>query len=332
MWSCRWNGRYGPRPGQPSNILAMDYYEWYEPSERAEMLSIYAGEGNTHAVTGPMIDTGGYHGQYPTYPGPLTQDWGNHYLDCMEEWQTNSPRITPVHFIHPDGWSADQMEQLVPFYSQPRAQALLPIIVATGWEPTRYDWKAAYWAKILKRWSEVMPKALWLIHTVTDTDAPTGDGDDHGYDINQSAAMLGMTPNEVCDLLHVARGTTSLPPSNGTAWAFCVPFLHGWLIQNGPYDKTPAQNPQLATNFGAQFMATGEGAQQHSIAWHFAGNAGWPTWSAWGAPRVKLYNGECTAYNSYWKNLPQTTANDWGNLAMSSGADGYLDGGTVAVP
>lgn len=299
MWSVRWAGRFGPRPGDPDNILAMDYYEHYNPDERARMIEIYKSRGYTHAVTGPMIDPDGYHGQFPTFPGPLTQAWWDHYLDCMQEWV--SAGITPVHFVHPDGWNQAQMETLVPFYQQPRAQALLTVIVGTGWEPAKYEWSSYTWAGILKRWSEVMPQALWLLHTVSDVDAPVG-VDANGND-NQN------------------------PGGNGDGWRRVVPYVHGWLIQNGPYGTSPSADPTLAQNFGDQFNPNAP----HSIAAHLKkGYAGWPTNSAWGNVPIRLYNAECTAYESYWKNLPESASRPWGDLARQSGSDGYLDGGTIA--
>jgi hypothetical protein len=55
--------------------------------------------------------------------------------------------------------------------------------------------------------------------------------------------------------------------------------------------------------------------------------------SAWGPGiPILLYAGEQTAYMSYWKNLPEAASRAWGDLAIASGADGYLDGGTVTVP
>lgn len=299
MWSVRWNGRYGPRPGSPDNILAMDYYEWYNPDERAKMIQIYKSRNYTHAVTGPMIDTGGYHGQFPTQPTMPTDQFLHQYLDCMQEWWNAG--IYPVHFIHPDGWTFEQTrDQFTEFYSDSRVKQLLPILVPTGWEPTRYDWSSKTWAAFCEWSATINPDALILIHTVADVDAPVGS--DSRY-----------TDND-----------------NGKGWANVVPFIHGWLIQNGAYSQYPTENPDLAYNFAAQFMKDGPGAATHSVAWHFAGNAGWPTFSRWGATTpIKLYAGEETAYNSYWNNLPESCSQAWGDLALKSGADGALDGCTL---
>jgi hypothetical protein len=130
------------------------------------------------------------------------------------------------------------------------------------------------------RWArETLPNALVLIHTVTDVDAPVGTdskGDDNGR-------------------------------PNAEGWARIAPFIHGWLIQNGPYETAPSANPPLAREFCAQFKADGDGAELHSVAWHFKGAGGWTRDSAWGRTGVPilLYAAEHTAYSSFWQNLPE---------------------------
>lgn len=327
---------FGPRPGDSDNILSMDYYdEVFDDGIRAEMRARYKAFGWTHAVTGPTVDAG-YHGMFPPVSAvPSQEDW-DWYLDCMEEWWSDG--IYPIHFIHPDNWLLEDMDRLAHLYRQPRAQALLRMIVPTGWEPTKYDWKAAYWASIIRKVLEWFDGAaqppLVYLHTVSDTDAPTGDGDDQGFDIAQCAAIMRMSPNALCDHLRVPRGTTWLEPSNGTAWDFSLPYLHGWLIQNGPYETTPDQDPVLKANFGDQFDPNAP----HSIAWHWAlpnGNAGWHPRSAWGPQTpVDLIAAEQTAYNKFWhpNRFPKPIENAaiaWGNVGISRGATGALDGCSV---
>jgi hypothetical protein len=214
MWSARWSGpalppySMGPRPYQPTNILAMDYYEWYPPELRAQMRAIYKLRNYRHAVTGPLVDGGYRPGMYPPQLTVPTQAQFNHYLDCMQEWWDDG--IAPIHFMHPDGWTFEQTrDQLTALYSQPRAKRLLRILVPTGWEPTRYDWSSYTWA-MFGRWArDINPEALILLHTVSDADCPVGK-DNHGDD----------TPDI---------------PNWGRVWARIVPNIHGWLIQNGPY-------------------------------------------------------------------------------------------------
>lgn len=314
MWSTRWNGRFGPRPLRPDNILAMDFYQWYNPNERREMLDIYRSRGYTHAVTGPLIDPGGYHGHYPVYPGPLTQVAFNRYLDAMTEWVEAG--IQPVHFAHPDGWTSRQMEQLVPFYEQPRAQDLLQMVVWTGWEPSRYEWSNADWVNMLTRGADVFPNALRLVHTAADVDALVG----------------GLDDPEVIE----ANRTSTWARS----WANVVPYLHGWLVQVGPYPWPPTASEALQTS-GEFRKLWSHRPGSYSLWTRFnRGEAGWPTGSAWGPTTpLKIYYAEGTAYCSYWQKtidgqpitFTEPDAAAWGDLAMDSGADGYLDGGTVMV-
>jgi hypothetical protein len=286
----------------------MDYYEWYGQGDRDRMRAIYKAPGYTHAVTGPLVDAGGYHGQYPTQPTVPTQAQFDHYLDCMEEWLADG--IVPVHFLHPDGWSFEETrDRLEALYRQPRARELLPIVIPSGWEPTKYEWSSVTWATFCKWYGDLNPDALIGIHTVSDVDAPVGtDGRFNDDDRAQN------------------------PNGNGGGWGRVCPYIHAWFVQNGPYPCAPAGDRELARNFGAQWKPDGEGAELHSIAWHFAGHAGWPTSSRWGNRPPLLINAECTAYESYWKNLPEGASQDWGDLAIASGADGYLDGGRVEVP
>jgi hypothetical protein len=101
------------------------------------------------------------------------------------------------------------------------------------------------------------------------------------------------------------------------AWARVAPHIHGWLIQNGPYTTAPNADSPHARAFAAEFK------EQRRITRDSAWGPGIP---------ILLYAGEQTAYTSYWKNLPEATSRAWGDLAIASGADGYLDGGTVNVP
>jgi hypothetical protein len=304
MWSVRAPVPHGPRPGQADNIVALDYLEWYDGPARELALRAYRERGYTHAVSGPPIDVDGYHGNFPTEPGPMSQAIWDRQMDALEAlWNAG---LAPIFFLHPDNWTFEQTrDTFTPYLQQPRAQRLIRIIVPSGWEPTRYDWSSQTWTAYARWARETLPNALVLIHTVTDVDAPVGTdskGDDNGR-------------------------------PNAEGWARIAPFIHGWLIQNGPYETAPSGDPTLAREFGAQFKADGDGAELHSVAWHFKGAGGWTRDSAWGAGiPILLYNAENTAYESYWRNLPESASRAWGDLAISCGADGYLDGGTVDVP
>lgn len=295
---------FGPRPGQTDNIIATDFFANYSTDEQDAIIDCLKSLGYTHVVMGPLVDSDGYHGQYQAH------DWTQHFdqfLDTAQFFWDNG--LAPVVFLHPDGWSFEKTrDYLTPLLQQPRAQELVRIVVGPGWEPTKYDWSSCTWALFAQWARETLPNALNLIHTVADVDAPVG-------------------TDEICD-------DNGKP--NGDGWARVTPWIHGWLIQNGQngssYATSPDASPLLAKNFAAQFKATGDGAAAHSIAWHFAGNAGWPTNSAWGQKMpIRLYAGEMTAYEGYWKNMPEEWRIAWGDLAIAAGASGYLDGGTVPV-
>jgi hypothetical protein len=300
---------YGPRPGQPDNIIATDFFANYSADEQLAIVTCLRALGYTHVVMGPIVDSDGYHGQYAPHDwhwedaAHLNGDNFDKFLDIAQYFWDH--QLAPVVFLHPDGWTFEQTrDTLTPLLQQPRAQQLLRIVVPTGWEPTKYGWSSCTWAAFAQWARQTLPNALVLIHTVADVDAPVGTDercDDNGH-------------------------------PNGEGWARVTPFIHGWLIQNGAYSTSPAENPPLATNFGAQFKVDGDGAAQHSVAWHFAGNAGWPTNSAWGNVPILLYAGEVTAFNGYWNNLAESARDAWGDLAIAAGAAGYLDGGTVPVP
>jgi len=306
MWSARLDLPFGPRPGRPDNIIATAYFDNYSTADQARIIAALKDRGYTHVVVGPLVDTGGYHGQFRPH------DWRggafDRFLDQLQTFWDGG--LAPIVFIHPDGWTFERTrDELTPLLRQDRAQRLIRIAVPTGWEPTRHGWSSCTWAAFAEWGRQTLPNALVLIHTVSEADAPAGaDGR--------------------CD-----DNRNTNPTGNAGAWARVAPRIHGWLIQNGPYHTAPDGDPRLARNFAAQFAADGDGADRHSIAWHFKGPGGWTRDSAWGRDiPILLYAAEHTAYASYWKNLPEASSRPWGDLAIAAGADGYLDGGTVDVP
>jgi hypothetical protein len=313
MWTVRGPWRFGPRPGTPDNITAMGFLYCYgDPmnpavlsQEQKDMIKLYKSFGYTHVVWGPPTG-GSYHGQYPDVDFTQSKELFEKWLDWAQVFWDNG--LTPICFMHRDN---DNYQQTVDLWeplirNNPRAQKLMRVIVPTGWEPTRYGWSSVTWANFLKWARDILPNALVLIHTVADVDAPVGT--DELYDDN----MKG----------------------NGEGWARVTPYLHGWLIQNGAYKVAPSADPTLAKNFRGQFDKGAIGAECHGVAWHFInGILNWPHNSAWGPDEtIYLYNAECTSFEAYWGNVPYETSTAWGDLAIASGADGYLDSGTVDVP
>lgn len=300
MWTARCNVPFGPRPNQDDNIMAMDYFEWMPADAQQRMLDKSANVyKHTHAVTGPLIDRDGYHGKYPTQTEVPTQQQFDAYLDGLQRWWDVG--IAPIHFCHVDGMTdPSEMDALDALYRQPRAQQLLRIVVYTGWEPWKYELTSAQWVAWLRRGADVFPNAVRLIHTTADTDAPTGGDDDK-----------------------------TLVGGNATAWRNAVPYLHGWLIQNGGYldldNRNASEVPSAAfvRNFTAQFDASQGRA---SIKARFVnGVGGWPTTSANGGP-LRVYAAEWASYRDFWNNWSEEQARLLGDKALAAGADGVLDG------
>jgi len=136
MFTARFPMSLGPRPGQPSNILAMVAMPFLPQSEQDAAFGAYLDRGYTHAVSGPIVDPGGNHGIYP--PSDFTQaDAFNRYLDVLERGSTRG--LQWIHFVKPDNWTLDEVQrELEPLYRQPRAQELLGLVIPAGWEPGRF--------------------------------------------------------------------------------------------------------------------------------------------------------------------------------------------------
>ena len=281
--------QFGPRPGQPDNIIDTGC-ESYSPLDLETAVSAINSRGYTHVQMGPFIDPG-YHGQYP--PVDFRSD-PEFTLRQIEAWWRAGKAV--VAFIGPDGWTTEQMRELEPIFLQPRWQAALRIIVPMGWEPSKDTSNAEFVARY--QWAQrVFPNALQYIHLCADFDAPGNNTD--------------LTPGQ--------------PGFIGMAecWRRVVPYLTGYLIQNGPYDCYPKDDPTLAANFGNQFKVDVRGSLRDRFV---NGYAGWPTTCANGG-HLDLINAECTSYSAYWSNLPEDASRQWGKLAMDAGADGFFDGG-----
>jgi hypothetical protein len=302
---------FGPRPGQRDNIIATDFIANYSDHQRLCIVAELKARGYTHVVMGPIVDSDGYHGQYAPHDwhwedaAHVNGDNFDRFLDLVQFFYDH--QLIPVVFLHPDGWSFEQTrDAFTPLLTTARAKRLLRIVVPTGWEPTRYDWSSCTWARFVRWTRDVFgPDALILIHTTADVDAPVG-------------------TDSLCD-------DNGKP--NGEGWTRVLgATLDGWLIQNGAYSTAPAGSPDIARNFAAQFMADGDGAALHGARWHFAhGISSWPT-TTWRGTPLLLYAAEHTSYTAYWQHMAEADRVLWGDLAIASGADGALDGVSVAVP
>lgn len=294
---------FGPRPGQPDNIIATDFMANYSPEQQLCIVTELRARGYTHVVMGPIVDSDGYHGTYAAH------DWRGAafetFLDTMQFFWDHG--LAPVVFIHPDGWTLAQTQELTPLFTSARAQRLMRIVIPSGWEPTRYDWSSCTWAGYVSWARATWPNALVGIHTTADVDAPVG-------------------TDALCD-------DNGKP--NGLGWQRVADAgLHVWLVQNGAYTTAPSADPTLAYNFGAQFSTGPDGAATHGAAWHFAGGIqSWPTNSGWGpGVNILMINAEVTSYTAFWSHMPEAARTPWGDLAVQAGGGGYLDGGTAPVP
>lgn len=289
IWPTRGPVDFGPRKREPDNIIDTGC-EAYTAADLALAREIIRSRKYTHVQVGPFIDPG-YHGQYPAVDFRNNPD---EMLAWLEGWWAAGFAV--VAFIGPDGWTTEQMRDLEPIFRQPRWQAVMRQIVPMGWEPSEDTPNAEFVARY--QWARrVFPDALQYIHLAADFDAPGNNGD---FTSGQPL-YIGMPE----------------------AWRRVVPYLTGYLIQNGPYRTAPADDADLARRFGEQFRLFVRG----SLADRFVnGYAGWPTVCASGEP-LDLIAAEQTSYRAYWDNLPEDVSRDWGEVAMLYGADGYFDGG-----
>jgi hypothetical protein len=320
MWTVRGPWRFGPRPGQPSNITALEYiYSYgdpYNPTalggafnlnyEQRAMMATYCGDGYTHCTFGP-ITAQSYHGQYPDFLF-TTPDQFERWLDWVQMFWDHG--LAPACFLHPDGASLEQTKALYEplIRNNPRAQRLMRVIVPSGWEPAKYEWSSQTWAAFMQWGHDILPHALILLHTVPDVDAPGGTdarGDDNGA-----------------------------PGGNAGVWGRVVPYIHGWLNQASSFgnagehgDPNHPQNTNY-DNWAALFNRNVRGSYYDRF---HNGYAGWPTTSLWGDEPIYIYAGEFCAFWNYWDNRPYEEGVAWGDRAVSVGADGYLDSGSVPV-
>lgn len=304
MWTARLDVPYGPRPNDPSNIIAFPFYDLYDAPTRARMVDAYKARGYTTTVTGPVTGNDCYHGLYPCRQGVPNQAEWDAYLDSLQEQWDNG--LEPCYFAHPDGyWLPDDsaaMDQLDALYMQPRAQKLIRCVGYAGWEPngTKYGWPNSQWVAWVQRGARVFPNAFRFIHMTSDLDAPTG-GDD--------------------------SATFPFGKGNAMSWQNVAPYVHAWFVQLGGYveDNTPTPTPGFLQQFTAYWA---------DLRNKFTNGASeWPTSSAWGPGiPLRVCYAEGAAYRDFWNNFPESVSQDLGDLAMQSGADCYLDGGRVPVP
>ena len=291
MWTVPSAVPYGPRPGKPDNVCAMDYFEWFTEADQETMLRDYQARGYIHAVTGPPIDSGGYHFDYPTYPGPLTQEWWDHTLDCYQVWWDRG--IIPTFFACPDeaAWPLDRIKaEMEPFFRQERAQKLIRVVLA-AWEP---DWESARWEATTAWLADVFSNALRGVHFAPKHSAP-GRGDEIIPGVFEEAQMWEKIAAYIHFFWEQTRCTWEGPPDEQAYW------LAMW-------------NPAMVGSWVSRFSR---------------GYAGWPTFSAWPTGGIRPFPSEFWSWTRYHENASEAEGQKWGDDAMRMGAEGYMDGGTL---
>jgi len=319
MWTVRGPWQYGPRPGQPSNITALEYlYSYGDPydshapggafnlnDEQASMLLKYCSYGYTHMCIGP-VTAQSYRAHYPDFffNTPASFESFLDWLQCF--WDHG---LCPIVFLHPDNWTLDQTKALYEplIRNNARAQRLMRCIVPAGWEPAYYNWSSQTWASYMQWGHDILPNALILLHTVPDVDAPGGtdeNGDDNGK-------------------------------GNDTVWARVCPTIHGWLNQSSAFaypNEIGDPNHPEKTNYDNWVDLFNKDCSYSYYNRFHHGYAGWPTNSLWGDEPIYLYSGEFCSYWNYHDNRPYEEGVGWGDRSVSVGADGYLDSGACVVP
>ncbi|HKE43895.1 MAG TPA: hypothetical protein VKB41_05090 [Steroidobacteraceae bacterium] len=320
MWTVRGAWQYGPRPGQPSNVTALEYlYSYGDPynpmalggafnlnDEQQAMLRTYCSFGYTHACIGP-VTAQSYRGHYPDYffDTPERFECFLDWLQCLWDYH-----LIPIVFMHPDNWTLEQTQELYEplIRGNARAQRLIRACVPSGWEPAYYNWSSETWARYFEWGHDLLPDALICCHTVPDVDAPGGTdelGDDNGA-------------------------------GNDKVWARVCPTIHGWLHQASsfanPNEHGDPNHPTKSNYDNWADLFAADCPYSFYNRFHF-GYAGWPTCSLWGPNEpIYLYAGEYCAYWNYHDNRAYAEGEAWGDRAVSVGADGYLDSGAGTVP
>lgn len=284
---------WGPRPNQPDNI-AFFGANFYTPEQRKVVYQLWKDRGYTHGAIGPFIDPG-YHGQNPPIDFRSNPDA---IADIIQEIWDN--KLIPVIFLTPDGWTVDQLRTLEPIFKSDRWQKLCRVVV-NGFEQqgSQYGWSNKQYVEYLSWVRDTFPNAVRGLHTVSDIEAPVGNGDD--------TSQPGM--------------------SNGECWGRVTPLIHFWLHQsNALFNPTHVDPNGDGRTDEAHWYDLWDKNNVHSLIRRFgSGTAGWPTFSANGGP-MKVIAGEYLSFKVYWENWSEGLARAYGHKAVELGADGAMDG------
>jgi hypothetical protein len=297
---------FGPRPDPPDNATNMASTNgiWhYPPAWQDTILEAYRARHYTHGSVGPFVDVEGYHNRWP--PTDVRDPVQAAQIQAAIE-KIERAGIIPAMFIQVDGWTIEQMNELVPIFVEPWWQAHARLVV-NGFEQqgSKYGWSNATYVTWLTWLRNVFPNAIRLLHTSADIESPVGDGDD--------TSQPGM--------------------SDGECWGRVTPLIHGWLEQSNalfPKGCNGAEGPDFVadnqlTNEQNWFNLWDQ-AWPYSLVSRFRdGYAGWPTTSANGGP-LKVYAGEFYSFAQFWCSGREDYARDHGARAVALGAAGSFDG------
>lgn len=302
----------GPRPGQPTNVIATPFAEqWTEQDWQIATAALKA-RGYTHVAVGPMVSDGDcYHGVYAGCNTELSERARDRFLDTVQRFWDSG--FAPVYRHKPDGWEVGhdaELQRLDELMSTERAQKLLRIVTYAGWEPNggsgpdavarKYGWDNATYVRMLSRGARVFPNALRTLHTTCDTEVPVG-GDSED------------------------RRLVSGPEGFAQAWRNILPYIHVWEQQVCGYLDGGSELPT------EPFLTNIKWVLQNQPGRTRPGGV-WYGQTAWGPGRPLTWIlAEYGSYRQFWSDWAEEGALQIGDLAMQYGADGYFDGGRAPV-
>lgn len=303
----------GPRPYQPTNVIStVRAWDWWTEQDWQVAVAALRARGYTHIAVGPLTGDDCYHGVYSPCRNELTEEARDRFLDFVQRlWDSG---LAPVYRHKPDNWETGhdaELERLDELMSTPRAQRLLRIVTYPGWEPNggsgpdavarKYGWTNATYVAMLSRGARVFPTALRTLHTTCDTEVPVG-GDSEDRALVNGAAGFAQ------------------------AWKNILPYFHLWEQQVCGYLDGGYEIPREPFVGELTWVLRNQPPRTRPGGAWFGGR------TAWGDNRGLVWVlSEYGSYRHFWSDWNEQGALDIGDLAMQHGADGYFDGGRVAV-
>lgn len=294
----------GPRPGQPSNVIATAFADQWSEQEWQIAVQALRQRGYTHVAVGPMVSDGDcYHGLYSGCNTELSEAARDRFLDMVQRWWDAG--FAPIYRHKPDGWEtpdhAADLDRLDQLLSTPRAQRLLRIVTYPGWEPmgSRYGWNNATYVQMLARGARVFPTALRTLHVACDIEVPVG-GD------TEDRALV-------------------TPEGFAQAWRNILPYFHVYEMQVCGYVDGGSDVPTQEFLTNLQWVTRNQPPRTKPGGMWFG-----PT--AWGPNKGLVWSlSEYASYPDFWWDYREDHARQIGDFAVQNGADVYMDGGTLPI-